>query len=237
MINIIICDDVKRDLDKVKNSTKKIMNSLKMKYNEILFSDYDDSFIDIIVKKIPFKIYILDIETPSRSGIDVARIIRRKDYTSPIIFLTGHNDLGMELLTEDIPFTSFINKFVNYENRLKKSIINSINMLHKRKILRVNDGNTLYTINLDDILYLTKESVSRKTIIVTDYTEFQLSKSLQSIKELLDDNFVQTHRACVVNKNRVCKIDFKNKIICFDNNLEIDLLSNKYKKEMSVWII
>ena len=234
MLNIIICDDVKRDLDKVKNSTKKIMNSLKMKYNEILFSDYDDSFIDIIVKKIPFKIYILDIETPSRSGIDVARIIRRKDYTSPIIFLTGHNDLGMELLTEDIPFTSFINKFVNYENRLKKSIINSINMLHKRKILRVNDGNTLYTINLDDILYLTKESVSRKTIIVTDYTEFQLSKSLQSIKELLDDNFVQTHRACVVNKNRVCKIDFKNKIICFDNNLEIDLLSNKYKKEMSV---
>lgn len=234
MINIIICDDVKRDLDKVKNSTKKIMDSLKMKYNEIIFSDYDDSFIDIIVKKIPFKIYILDIETPSKSGIDVARIIRRKDYTSPIIFLTGHNDLGMELLTEDIPFTSFINKFVNYENRLKKSIINSINMLHKRKILRVNDGNTLYTINLDDILYLTKESVSRKTIIVTDYTEFQLSKSLQSIKELLDDNFVQTHRACVVNKNRVCKIDFKNKIICFDNNLEIDLLSNKYKKEMSV---
>ena len=234
MLNIIICDDVKRDLDKVKNSTKKIMDSLKMKYNEIIFSDYDDSFIDIIVKKIPFKIYILDIETPSRSGIDVARIIRRKDYTSPIIFLTGHNDLGMELLTEDIPFTSFINKFVNYENRLKKSIINSINMLHKRKILRVNDGNTLYTINLDDILYLTKESVSRKTIIVTDYTEFQLSKSLQSIKELLDDNFVQTHRACVVNKNRVCKIDFKNKIICFDNNLEIDLLSNKYKKEMSV---
>ena len=234
MINIIICDDVKRDLDKVKNSVKKIMKSLKIKYNEILFSDYDNSFMDIIEKKIPFKIYILDIETPSRSGIDIARIIRKRDFTNPIIFLTGHNDLGMELLTEDISFTSFINKFVNYEKRLKKSIINSLNMLHKRRILRVNDGNTLYTINLDDILYITKESVSRKTIIVTDYTEFQLSKSLQSIKELLDDNFVQTHRACVVNKNRVCKIDFKNKIICFDNNLEIDLLSNKYKKEMSV---
>ena len=237
MLNIIICDDVKRDLDKVKNSTKKIMDSLKMKYNEIIFSDYDDSFIDIIVKKIPFKIYILDIETPSRSGIDVARIIRRKDYTSPIIFLTGHNDLGMELLTEDIAFTSFINKFVNYENRLKKSIINSINMLHKRRILRVNDGNTLYTINLDDILYITKESVSRKTIIVTDYNEFQLNKSLQSMKELLDEYFIQTHRACIINKNRLCKIDFKRKIICFDNNSQIDLLSNKYKKEIVLWII
>ena len=234
MINIIICDDVKRDLDKVKNSVKKIMKSLKIKYNEILFSDYDNSFMDIIEKKIPFKIYILDIETPSRSGIDIARIIRKRDFTNPIIFLTGNNDLEMEILIENLSFTSFINKFVNYEKRLKKSIINSLNMLHKRRILRVNDGNTLYTINLDDILYITKESVSRKTIIVTDYSEFQLSKSMQAIKELVDDSFIQTHRSCIINKNRVCRIDLKRKTILFDNNSQIDLLSNKYKREMII---
>ena len=106
--------------------------------------------------------------------------------------------------------------------------------MNKKRILRLRDGNTLYTINLNDILYLTKESLSRKTVIVTDYNEFYISQSLNSIKDLLDDDFIQTHRACIVNKNRVCKIDFKNKIICFDNNIEIDLLSNKYKKEMVI---
>ena len=234
MINIIVCDDNKNDLNKIRKSINKIMKSLKIDYKENVFMDYDESFMKIIDKKMPFKFYILDIETPSRSGIDIARIIRRKDYTSPIIFLTGHNDLGVEVLSEDIIFTSFINKFVNYEQRLKKSIINSINSMNKKRILRLRDGNTLYTINLNDILYLTKESLSRKTVIVTDYNEFYISQSLNSVKDLLDDDFIQTHRACIVNKNRVCKIDFKNKIICFDNNVEIDLLSNKYKKEMVI---
>ena len=222
MINIIVCDDNKNDLNKIRKSINKIMKSLKIDYKENVFMDYDESFMKIIDKKMPFKFYILDIETPSRSGIDIARIIRRKDYTSPIIFLTGHNDLGVEVLSEDIIFTSFINKFVNYEQRLKKSIINSINSMNKKRILRLRDGNTLYTINLNDILYLTKESLSRKTVIVTDYNEFYISQSLNSVKDLLDDDFIQTHRACIVNKNRVCKIDFKNKIICFDNNVEIE---------------
>lgn len=234
MFNVIICDDNSNDLRKIRNSISKIMRSLKLDYNELVFEDYNSEFMKIVNKALPFKIYILDIETPSRSGIDISRIIRKKDYTCPIIFLTGHNELGMELLSEDIYFTSFINKFVNYESRLKKSIVNSINMMNQNKILKIKDGNTLYTIKFDDILYITKESIARKTIIITDYGEFPLSKSLNYIKELLNSDFIQTHRACIVNKTRLCKVDFKKKLITFDNKMEIDLLSNKYKKEIKL---
>ena len=52
--------------------------------------------------KVPFRIYILDIETPSRSGIDVAREIRNKDLESVIIFLTGHDELGHIILNNDL---------------------------------------------------------------------------------------------------------------------------------------
>ena len=45
--------------------------------------------IEVIENKMPFKIYLLDIETPSASGIDIARKIRSKDVDSVIIFLTG----------------------------------------------------------------------------------------------------------------------------------------------------
>ena len=88
MISIIVCEDNKNDLAKIRKSISKIMKSLKIDYKENVFMDYDESFMKIIDKKIPFKFYILDIETPSRSGIDIARIIRKKDYSSPIIFLT-----------------------------------------------------------------------------------------------------------------------------------------------------
>lgn len=232
MINVIICDDNKNDLAKIYKTVVKFMNQNKLKFNKYIFQDYNEEFMKIIKQKMSFKIYILDIETPSRSGIDVAREIRLKDYNSAIIFLTGHNELGMELLKEDIYFTAFINKFIDCDKRLSSCLHKALNLMHKKRILKIQDKNTLYTINMDDILYITKDSVERKTIIVTDYENFKVNNSLSSIKEMLSGEFVQTHRACIINKDRTCKIDFSSKLIVFDNNQTIDLLSNTYRKEV-----
>ena len=49
---------------------------------------------------------------------------------------------------------------------------------------------------------------------------------------MLDGRFIQTHRACYINNDRRIKVDKNNKMITFDNGEEIDLLSNKYKKEV-----
>lgn len=232
MFNVIICDDNRNDLQKVCNIVTKYMESNNLDYKKHIYYDYNDNFMEIVNKKIPFKIYILDIETPSRSGIDVAREIRKKDVDSAIIFLTGHNELGMDLLKEDIPFTAFINKFVNCEYRLNNCLMRTLNLMHKKRVLRIKDANNLYIINIDDILYITKDSFERKTIIMTDYDEFRVNNSLNSIREMLNDDFLQTHRACIINKNRTCRIDYSNKTITFDNNEEIDLLSSKYKREV-----
>ena len=50
---------------------------------------------------------------------------------------------------------------------------------------------------------------------------------------MLDDRFVQTHRACYINNDRKFKVDFTNKTITFDNGEIIDLISDKYRKELS----
>lgn len=127
---------------------------------------------------------------------------------------------------------AFINKFVNCEVRLKRALNNSIKLLNKRNVLKIIEGSTIYTINFDDILYITKDSYERKTIIVTDYTEIKLKISLKKIYQLLNSNFEQTYRSCIVNNNRVIKKDYKNREILFDNKLTIDLISDKYKKEV-----
>ena len=66
------------------------------------------------------------------------------------------------------------------------------------------------------------------------YNEFKITKSLNELKEMLGDKFIQTHRACFVNKDRVIKIDKIRRIIYFDNGVKTDLLSTKYRKELSV---
>lgn len=79
---------------------------------------------------------------------------------------------------------------------------------------------------------MTKDSYERKTIIKTDYAEFRVSKTLTELIAMLDDRFIQTHRSCYVNSDRKVSIDRTNKIILFDNGETIDLLSDKYKKEV-----
>ena len=232
MINVIICDDNEKDRDNVLKIVKEYMSKNRIECDFHVYNDYNKSFYNIIERKIPFKIYLLDIETPSKSGIDIAREIRRKDVDSVIIFLTAHEELGNIVLKNDLMFLSFINKFDDFKNRLNNSLKKSLELLKHKNVIRFSDRNTLYTININDILYITKESFERKTIIKTDYTEFKVSKSLAEIIALLDDRFIQTHRACYINSDRKVTIDKSNKLITFDNGETIDLLSDKYRKEV-----
>lgn len=232
MINVIICDDNKKDKLNAEKIVKKFMEKNKKEYIIYSFDNYNNDFYQILERKMPFKIYLLDIETPSKSGIDVARDIRKKDIDSVIIFLTAHEELGHVILKKDLMFLSFINKFDNFDNRLYRALEKSLHLLNNKNTIRFLDGNTLYTININDILYLTKESFERKTIIKTDYTEFKVRKSLNEIIGLLDDRFIQTHRACYINLDRKVSIDKSKKVITFDNGITIDLLSDKYRKEL-----
>lgn len=236
MINIIICDDIKRDLEKVYKNVNNFFKTNGIECKIHLFNDYDSKFMKIVKEKLPFKIYILDIETPSRSGIDVARDIRKKDIDSVIIFLTGHEELGNLILKNDLMFLSFINKFDNLKNRLNNSLKKALIMLKQKQTIKVVDNNNTYIINLDDILYLTKESFERKTIIVLDYAQYKVNVPLSKVAKMLDSRFVKTHRSCIINTNRLSRIDKKNRIIYFDNNTTTDLLSDRYKKEMNIWI-
>lgn len=232
MINVIVCDDNEKDRNSVVKIVKDYMIKNKIEYNLHLYEDYNKNFYKIVDRKIPFKIYLLDIETPSKSGIDVAREIRRKDVDSVIIFLTAHEELGNIVLKNDLMFLSFINKFDDFENRLNNSLKKSLELLKHKNVIRFSDRNILYTININDILYITKESFERKTIIKTDYAEFKVSKSLADIIEMLDDRFIRTHRACYINSDRKVTVDKSKRLIMFDNGETIDLLSDKYKKEV-----
>ena len=232
MINIIMCDDNEKDRKNINEAVKDFMNKNKKEFKTHLFEDYNKKFYDFYETKLQSKIYLLDIETPSKSGIDVAREIRRKDVDSVIIFLTAHEELGNIVLKNDLLFLSFINKFDDFKNRLDKSLEKALDLLRKKNTIRFEDRNVLYTININDILYITKESFERKTVIITDYGEFKINKPMHEIISMLDDRFIQTHRACYINSDRKIKIDKSNKTITFDTGKTIDLLSDKYRKEL-----
>ncbi len=232
MINFIICDDVKQYREMVEHIVISYMMKNKLEYKTHVFKDYDSEFMKIVESKLPFKVYILDIETPSKSGIDIARIIRNHDVDSVLIFLTGHQELGHVVMKNDFLFLSYINKFDDCENRLIKSLDKALKMFKIKNVIRFKDNGIVYTIPQEDILYITRDSVDRKCIIVTDYNEFKVGKNLSELEKMVNDNFIKTHRACLMNTKRIMSFSRSQKEVVFDNGMKSDLISTRFDKEL-----
>ena len=232
MLEFIICDDDKNFLSKVENFVNKVMLKKDIEYKIYKFTDYDKKIMEMIKTKDNPRIYILDIELPSASGITIGRQIRKKDLESQIIFLTGHEELGSLLLRKDVNFLAFINKFEEFEERLKKNLEMSLLALNKKKFLELRDKKSYYRLSLESILYITRDSVERKTIIHTENNVHTINKPLKDIEKYLDDRFIQSHRSCIINKSRIAEINYRSREIIFDNGSKTDFLSKKYKMEV-----
>ena len=234
MINFIVVDDNDKFLDMIDIITKVMMKN-KFVYKTHAFNEYDDKFIDVMNSSISNKIYILDIETRNSSGIDIARKIRKVDIDSIIIFATVHNEAGLVLLKDDLMFLTFLCKFDDFENRLYNSINKALEFINHKTFIRFNDRGALYTIPIKDVLYVTKESNDRKCIIKTSLAEYKVNLTLKDVNSLCGDCLIQSHRCCLINKDRVRVVDKRNNTIEFDNGLVIDLLSSMYKKGLGIY--
>ena len=233
MLTFIVCDDNEVLRKEVENIINNFMMKNDCAYNIKSYSDYDNNFMNELADYNSFKVYVLDIETPTKSGIDIARKIRNFDKESAIIFLTGHDEYGYTVLKSCTNFLTFISKFDDYEKNLENALKNSLEMLKVKKALVFQDHNVSYSIIFKSILYITKDTVTRKTIIVTDSNKYKIYLSLPDLKLKLPTTFKQCHRACVVNTDRIENINRNKNVITFDNGICIDLLSDKYKKELS----
>ena len=232
MINFIVVDDVKYFLDEVNSIITNIMMKNTAEYKIYSFNEYDSNFTKVSNSSIPNKVYILDIETKLHSGIDVARKIRIKDVNSVLIFLTAHDELSSIVSKDQLMALTFICKFDDFKTNIEKAISKSLTILNQNTVIRFKDYGTVYTLDINDILYITRDTVDRKCVIKTDYGSYKVGKTLTELKELCLDRLKQTHRGCLVNKDRVIKMDSKKNEIVFDNGEVINLISATYKKGM-----
>lgn len=236
MINFIVCDNNKHILKNVVTTIDNIMMKNNIGYKIFSFSEYNNQFKSKVDAKKSNTIYILDIHVNQVSGIDMARKIRENDQQAIIIFLSRYHQLAEMIITQDIMPLTFISKYKNYQERLKTVIDNALSILNIRKQLKIKEKGIHYQIPLRDILYIMHDSVERKSIVITDYSEFHIGRTLSEIFDQLNSQFKYSHRACIVNMERVTKLDTKKKIITFDNGKTIDLISNNHKKELKEYV-
>lgn len=232
MIHFIIGEDNKF----FNKEYQKVIDSISIEYNieckKYVFYDYNDQFFKIIKNDDPNKIYILDIEMNSYTGTEIANIIRKYDTDSLIIFITSHyNKYSKDMLENKYIFLKYINKDENYHQEMKEAICEVLFSMNQKHILKIENKDITYRIDVKDIIYLYFED--RKTHIVTNMYEAVSSKPLSYYKNKLPFNFMYSHKSSIVNFDKISKIDRKKRVITFNNNHETNLLSKKYLKDLS----
>lgn len=236
MINIIICDDNITFLTNLVNTVNEFFQNKQLKYKIHKFNDYDKNFIKIINDEtLENKIYILDIETPTSNGIQTAKIIRRKDFNSKLIYISSYTKKYLEAVSQsDTMYIGYLSKCEDYQKKLKtlleKIIINGFRI----EVINFQDQGCYFNIDMREINYIDTDTKKRKIKIHLPTTTLSINKTLKEMMELLDYRFEYSHRGCIINRENTLYIDTIVKIIKFKNGDTTTLLCPDFiKKEKS----
>lgn len=236
MINFIICDDEVEITDIVKKVVTQAMFKTNIEYKTYIFNDYNEKFDSILNSRLENKVYILDIEVNSKSGIEIAKKIRNSDWDSVILILTAHYELEILAYKSKILLFDFISKFDLYDKKMIDTINTCVNQKLSNNQLCIKVNRRYEQINFKDILYIAYDSFSRKTKVYTFNKCYDTNTSLKEIKTKLKGNFIYSHKSCIVNMSNVKTIDKKTHTIVFSNKVKIDLLSRMYMKEVESYV-
>ena len=236
MLKFVIYDDEEIFRNKIEKSIDKIMKGSKIEYTKETYDKCNSKMMHTIMDNSQ-KIYIMDIEIPNGvSGIDVARKIRETDWNSLIILVTSHVDMGYEALKAQIMLLDFISKYNDCDNNLELTIKKALRKINNKKVLIFETSDITYKVYTDDIIYVIKDSIDRKCIIKTKYNEVVVNITISKLLDMLDDRFFLSHRSCIINTEKIDKIDWKNNIIYFKNGHKTDYLARDKKKGLREYV-
>ena len=235
MIKFIVIEDDKKYQAKVKEILKKITFDIDEEINISFYQKMTPKLREDILDKTDRKIFIIDIELENNySGVQIAKMIRERDWESEIVFMTNHDKMFETVYRNVYKVFDFIEKFHYFESRLEKDIKEILKMNFDNKMFIYHGRNIDLQVFYREILYIYRETEDRKVIIVTSKNKFAISMSIQDSLEKLDDRFKMVHRACIVNTDRVQEFNWSKKYFVLDTGEKVYMLSKKYRKEVEV---
>jgi len=235
LINYIICDDNESFANKLQTIVENYMMNFDVDEKYYMFKDYGDNFKNKVKEIEGFKVFILDIETKDGSGLDASRFIREEldDWSSVIMLITAHNELKYEAFGNRLFLLDFINKFDDYENKLKEDLERVMkNYNHREKCLTFEYNRIIKKVEFKHIVIIEKEKDSKKCIIKTKYGEYLICETLNNVFKLLDNRFIKISRSTIINIDEVREYDNIENKITFKNGTSTHDISRGFKKEV-----
>ena len=237
MLRFVVCEDNKDFLGRVCNIVNKVMMPYNFEYKISKFNEYNTELSEIIKRKYEQKVYILDIELGDISGLEIASEIREHDLDSPIVFVTCHPECRNDIFYSRLIAIDYIPKDKLWADRFESTMEYIVKIINKKRVLSFEFNYNSYRVPFDNILYIEKMQDIQKCIINTeDGEQFEFMATISTLAKKLGPSFFQSHKSCVVNVEKIKKINYADNTITFTNGECVYLLSNRKKKQLREYV-
>jgi len=175
------------------------------------------------VKKNPGAyLYFLDIDfgKSELNGVDIAKIIKKAEPLSKIVFVTSHAEMGIGVLKSGAEAFGFIEKTMN---------MNKMNVEYKKYILLAAEGapkdangrgddenhvsllvgiDEYVSIPVSRILYVEADKSASHFIryLTVDGSSVSVRSTIENALKNLGDGFMKSHRSVVINMSHVVSV-------------------------------
>lgn len=220
MINCIIYEDNDEMIKLYQEIIKDYFSSKNQKIKFYVFEQYQKNLEIKLCNLKGKKIFILDIEVPGKSGLDLARIIRTNgDWNSPLIVITSYDHLKSTGFTSKMLMLDFILKKENIRKRLKESLSIVDNIIDTKNSYTFQYNGELYHVDYQNILCFEKDLNDNYTFLYTKQGSYKIKECIIQIEKSFhnNQNFFKIHRSCIININNITELDLKKNILHLGN--------------------
>lgn len=182
MINIAVCDDERIITDDISGKIKAFRNNCSV--------DSFNSARELLKSWKSYDIIFLDIEMPQMNGMEAAKLIRKQNKNTYIIFLTSHTECMVEAFK--VRAYRFLVKPVSEEDLYESVAQAELELMEADRVMVRNDDRTVM-INTDDIVCI--EAFGDGSLIYTSESVKESNKSLKYWSEYLPcEYFYRVHK-------------------------------------------
>lgn len=205
MISLAVVDDDPKDRERI---CKIVKETVKKEHFELKVTPMGDpSFLKVDIEEgIHYDIFLLDVEMPGYTGMELARLIQENCGASYIIFVTSHIEYCPE--GYEVGALRYILK-EKLEEKLPGDLAYALSRIKNQKdrYFVVRNASGTRKIPYEDIIKIVKED-NKYSLMYTREGEYKVRSSIRSLMEQLKSGaFVVVNKGILVNVGHIHDID------------------------------
>lgn len=226
MLNFVICDDNLNLLDRLEKMLDTIFCKNNFEAKIVCKSDNVEEISNYISSN-KVDVVMLDINLKSnKTGIELAKEIRKINKNIYIIFTTGHLEYAM--LAYKVKTFDYLAKPINYD-RLEETIIRLFDDVTStpKRYLKIDNKNTL--VDESEIQYIKRDGM--KLIFHTSSRDYDAYSSFNKLQDKLPKNYIRCHKSFIANINQIKDVEPVSGTITFKGG-DTCGIGPKYKSDL-----